>query len=450
MNKKSKRNTVIVVAFALFAMFLGAANIIFPPYLGAMAGSSWALACLAFIITGTGLPLLGILATAKVDGKADAIGQRVSPGFSKILNILLIIFIGPLFAVPRTAATTIELSVIPFMPSDWSPKAVLIIGSLLFFFICLYFVLSPGNVIDRIGTYLTPVLVVFLLILLVISVVKPIGVPIEPTGSIQESGIFREGFTTGYQTMDALASIIFCATIFTSITNKGYTKEQARGMMLPIALISGVGTSIVYAGYVWIGASASGKLQGITEHTTLTVSSVQLLAGTAGRVILAMIIFLACCTTATGLIVTATEYFHTLFNQKVSYKLLAFIITGISYGISIIGVGGIIYIASPLLEVMYPVVIILIVLNLLGDWVKYDYAFHGALLAAAPVIVLNVMNMFDPTKPMSTRYLIYFPLGKEGFGAFVPAIVGAVLGSLLGFVLERNKKLSKEPLGKIK
>lgn len=447
MNQKKKVRDIFVVGFALFAMFLGAANIIFPPYLGARSGSAWLLAGLGFILTGTGLPLLGIVATARAGGNAEDISARVSARFSRGFITLLILFIGPLFAVPRTAATTVELSVLPFLPEQTPHLPVLIIGSGVFFAICLSFVLNPSKAIDKIGNYLTPVLLVFLLSLIALSIVRPIGVPGDPDPEFLEKGMFYQGFTTGYQTMDALASILFCATVFHSLTQKGYSEDETKKMMLPIAILAAAGTTIVYSGFIWIGASASRELSGIQDFSSLTVAAVTLLAGIYGRIILAIIIFLACCTTAIGLIMTCSEYFYKIGNGKYRYKSIAILVTFLAYAISIIGVDGIIGLAAPVLEVMYPAVIVLIVLNLFGTRIKHDYAFHGALIAALPATVLNVLRLYKTTRPIADRWLSFFPLGDAGFGAFIPAVGGAIIGMLIGLQIEKKKKASQKITG---
>lgn len=440
MKRDSKLRTIVVVGFALFAMFLGAANIIFPPFLGAHAGHLWIYAAIGFVITGTGLPLFGILATAKAGGHADRIGNQVSPIFGKVLNIILLLFIGPLFAIPRTAATTVELSIMSFLPSDWSRQRILIIGTLIFFSICLFFILTPEKVIDRIGTILTPVLIVFLSFMLLLSIFRPIGQPGQSLNGMSTTSIFHQGFTTGYQTMDALASIIFCSTIYESIRNKGFTSSETRKLLVPIGLLCALGTGIVYVGYIWIGASGSVTLQNIDSYTVLTVEAVNLLAGVWGRIILALIIFLACCTTAIGLLLTASRYFFNLFKEKIPYKAWVFLMTAISYLISIVGVDMIIRLAAPLLEILYPIVIILIMMTLLSDFIPYRVAYLAAVLGTLPGSILNVFNLYHQTKPISDRWLVYLPLGTTGFGSFIPAIICAIIASLFWHIFVERKK----------
>lgn len=441
-SNKKYRHDIVLAGMALFAMFLGAANIIFPPFLGAAAGDQWVPAGLGFLLTGVGLPVLGIIATANAGGQALDLGKRVSPGFSILLNIMILIFIGPLFALPRTAATTIELAVVPFLPKSWNSNLVLPIGCAIFFLICLIFVLNPSDTLDKISKFFTPVLVVFLTTLILIAIFDPPGEPVTAVNSLQTKGAFPSGFSTGYQTMDALGAIVFCTTVYNSIHNKGWQREQIAKMLIPTSLIAGVGLFFVYGGFIWIGAAGSSQLQGIAEYSTVTVKAVELLAANVGNIMLAVIIAFACVTTGIGLLVTACDFFFHLFKEKVSYRVLLFLNIMIAYGIAILGVDKIIKLAEPCLAVIYPIVIILVILNLFNHKIKYNFVFTGSLIAACPFILLDLLTLFDGSKDLANTLLAYVPLSKQGFGSLLPAFLGAIIGSCVASYLDKKGKLS--------
>ena len=434
MNKKVK--DTLVVGMALFAMFLGAGNIIFPPFMGVNTGNLWWLAFIGYALTGTGMPMLGVLALSKVGGDSNNISKRVSIKFAAVLNTLILLFIGPLFAIPRTAATTMELSIQPYLGDVVSPGIIKFVGGAIFFIICLSLAISENNVIDRIGAILTPILVVFLLTMIVMSVVKPIGTPGEPA---RTTNIFYYGFSTGYQTMDGMGSIVMGGSAAFALMRKGYSREETSGMLKYVAMIAGIGLTVVYMGFTWIGASASKMFANAEnlEHSDLTVQVVKLLGGNFGQALLAGIIFFACVTTATGLIVTASDYFSHLFKDKVSYRMIAIIVTVISYAISTIGVQNIITIAGPVLEVIYPVVIVLIILNLFNEKIRFDYAFRGAVFATIAVAIVIGLTFIPSAKEAAQNILNQIPLGSEGFGYIVPAVVGLIVG----FGLEINKRI---------
>ena len=213
---QSKNKEILVMGFALFAMFFGAGNVIFPPYIGIMGGSDWPAALLGFTITGMGMPLLGLLATFRAGGDVDRFAGKVSLSFAKLFNFAILLCIGPMFAIPRTAATTFEVGILPYlgplhaspiMGISWEAIAV----SAAFFIITLHFSLNPSKIVDQIGKYFTPVLVFMLGFVIVKGIIAPVGQPIAP----RVPNAFAMSFTEGYQTMDALASMAFAAIIMT-------------------------------------------------------------------------------------------------------------------------------------------------------------------------------------------------------------------------------------------
>ena len=247
MNKKSD---VIVVGFALFAMFFGAGNLIFPPYLGVISGSGWPLAMGGFLITGIGLTLMGIVAIAISGTSINDMADRVHPKFGALLGSVIMIIIGPLFAIPRTAATTYEIAMVPTMPGFSN-----ILFIIIFFAITLYFSIRPASVVDSIGKVLTPVLLIVLLNIIGKGIITPIG----ETITLTDAAGFSRGFTEGYQTMDALGSVILASIIIESVIAKGYTDKKTRvSMTIKAGIIAAAGLMVVYVGLMYVGATVAG------------------------------------------------------------------------------------------------------------------------------------------------------------------------------------------------
>ena len=201
---KNKMRDSIVVGFALFSMFFGAGNLIFPPSLGNKLGDQYLLGIIGFVLTGVGLPLLAILACSRGNGTFEGITNKIGTKFTLILTTVLFIAIGPLLAIPRTAATTFEISILPLFPT-WSPIIVMAV----YFLINLFFVLRRSSIIDTIGKFLTPALIIILTIVIVKGVIDPIG-EMVPTGA---TNILSTSLLEGYQTMDAIAAVIFSSII---------------------------------------------------------------------------------------------------------------------------------------------------------------------------------------------------------------------------------------------
>lgn len=428
MNNRKLRDTLLA-GLTLFAMFLGAGNVIFPPYVGALAGDKWLLVALGFILTAAGLPLLGTLTIARLGGEPDRLCARAWPKMSVVLNILILVMIGPLFAIPRTAATTAEMSVLPFLPAGVDIKMVYMLVSGVFFALTYALSVSEGRVMDAIGGVLSPLLVLFLFVSIALSILKPIGIPAE---NMVKGGLLYYGFSNGYQTMDGIGSLVMSGTIAVFISQKGYGEKEGRGMLLRSAIIAALLLGIVYAGYTWIGASGSATLRGMDSRTAMLSQASLMLSGRYGQVLLALIIFFACLTTAAGLTVTFAQYFSHLSKGRLSYKLLCAIVVAVSFGISLIGVEGIISLSVPVLEVIYPLCIVLIVLNLMGGRIKSDSAFRGAVAGTLLVCAVLAMRAIAPLKPLGDRIMELLPLGSSGFGYVGPALIGFIIGQIVG------------------
>lgn len=422
---KRPMRDVTLAGFMLFAMFLGAGNVIFPPYVGMQTGSRWVLAALGFILTGAGLPLLGTLAVAKKGGDSNRLCDRAWPMLSKVLNILILFMIGPLFAIPRTAATTCEMSVVPFLPEGSNLKMVFVAVSAVFFILTYFLSMSGGKAMDAIGGVLSPMLIVFLFVTIVLSIVRPIGVPEE---SAITSGLFYHGVSSGYQTMDGIGSIVMGGAVASLLLDKGYSEREAKKMLPFSAVIAGVFLASVYGGYMWIGASGTSVLRAFTNRTAMLSHASFLIAGRHGQILLALIIFFACLTTSSGLVITFSDYFFSLLKGKISRRALTLFAIAVSFFISLIGVEGIISLSVPVLEVIYPLCIVLIILNLMGRAVPSDGAFRGALIGVMLLMPVLAMQYIPSLASLAQRVLNALPLGEHGFAYLPLAAAGFFMG----------------------
>jgi branched-chain amino acid:cation transporter, LIVCS family len=416
---------VLVVGVALFAMFFGAGNLIFPPYMGLLAGLDWRWALLGFLITGIGMPLLGIMAAARAGGTVEHLGRRVNPWFGRLLSIVVILAIGPLLAIPRTCATAFELGVRPSWPTF--PAALF---SVVFFAITLWFALNRSAVVDKIGKYLTPLLVLTLGWIILKGVFTPLGSIAEmdlpgPTG---------RGFREGYQTMDALASLVFAQIVIGALVFKGYTNVRDQVKMTSMAGgIAALGLGLVYGGLMYLGATASSAFTPSVERTDLLIAIAQGLMGDTGKLALGLAVSLACLTTAIGLTATVADYFSRLSKDRLGYKTIAVATVVFSGVFATVGVTTIVNVAVPLLVTVYPVAIALIVLALVGrpvaDRAIYTGAVAGALLTSIPE-ALTAAGM-----PIHFLNLAVgaIPLAGAGFAWIIPTAGGALVGLLVAW-----------------
>lgn len=426
MNRKKLLTDSIVVGFALFAMFFGAGNVVFPPYLGMHAGEQWANGFLFYFIADIGLALVAMFAILHAGG-ADNITGRIGHVASKVLMCAVILCIGPMVAIPRTAATTLEMSVTPFF-SGMSP----VVFSIIFFAVILLLSIKQSAVIDIVGKILTPALLIGLLVLIVKGFVSPIG-DIVDTG-VSASEVTVNGIKSGYQTMDVLAAMAFGIIILSSADEKGYTDSKSAAKMIGIAAaLSGVLLLIVYFGLTYLGATASTVFPTDISRANLVIGIVELLLGKAGLIIFAIVIALACITTAVALVSSAASFFAKLANDKISYSVFVVVICVSSAVISNLGLDMIIAIATPVLDIVYPPMLVLILLSWFGDKLHksvYVSSVAGSLIAS----VLATASLYGMNVPVIDS----LPLASLGFGWLTPAAVFGLVGYLVSKVKFQN------------
>ncbi len=420
----------LVVGFALFSMFFGAGNVIFPPYLGFGAGTQWVNGFLSYFIADIGLALFALFTLLKVGGSENITGHIGSVA-SNILMSAIILCIGPMVAIPRTAATTFEMSVAPLI-SGVSP----VIFSVAFFIVVLLLSIRQSAVIDVVGKVLTPALLIGLLVLIIRGVISPLGPVVNP--DVDSSFVIVNGIKSGYQTMDVLAALAFGIIILKSAQEKGYSDERESSKMIgAAAVIAGVLLLIVYFGLTYLGATSASLFSMDISRAELVIGIVQRLLGKTGLVIFAVVVALACMTTAVALVSSAASFFEKLTKGRLSYAVLVTVICVSSAVISNLGLDRIVAVASPILDIVYPPTLVLIALSWFGDRLSrgvYRWAVIGALIAS----VLSTISLYGVSVPIVNT----LPLASLGLGWIVPA---AVFG-LVAYVIGRLRKMRKKSL----
>lgn len=420
--KKKKNNEAFVLGAALFAMFFGAGNLIFPPFLGLLAGQEWNWSMLGFFLTGIGLPLLGIIASAKSGGDIDKMGRRVSPFFSKFLGITVVLAIGPLLAIPRTGATAYEMAILPTMPSI-SP----LVFAIIYFGISLALVIKPNDVMDRIGKVLTPVLLLLLGVIIFKGIFDPMGIPV----SEDLAKPFADGFITGYQTMDALASILFGSMVTLSLIQGGCTdlKEQLK-ITKKAGLIAVGGLTLVYGGLGYLGATGGSLFPKDITKVDLIMNIANNSLHNYGELGLGLVVALACLTTTVGLTATVGQYFSSITKGKIKYQWIVIATTLFSGFMSVRGVESIVTFSEPILVFMYPVVIVMILLTVASGDKPNKNIYRHAVYATLIVSTLEILNMFGIWTYV-TQVIEYLPFASWGLPWLVPAILGAIVGKMM-------------------
>ena len=362
------------------------------------------------------LALLAILSISKCGGEVGKIFARAGHKLSIALGCAIMICIGPLLAIPRTAATTFEMGIQPIFNGFNS-----IVFSVIFFAITLLLTIKPSKVVDIIGSYLTPALLIALLILIGMGIVKPLG-NIEPAAI---NNVFSEGIFQGYQTLDALGAVSLGGVIITSIISKGYSKKEEQiNITFKAGLVAAAGLFVVYGGLTYLGATVSTMFDSNVSQAGLIVSITEMLLGFPGKVILGLIVALACLTTAIGLTSATGQYFAKLTNNKLKYETIVTVVCIFSLVVSNFGVGTIIKFSAPILTFVYPPTIVLVVFTLFGEKIKNDNVFKFGTYAALLISILNIMSDFGVSVPLINN----LPLANLGFNWVVPVAIASIIG----------------------
>lgn len=440
MDKKLSFSNHLVIGVMLFALFFGAGNLIFPASLGQNAGTNVWPAVIGFLATGIGLPFLGTLAMGFSGSKnLQDLSSRVNPIFAVIFTSLLYLTIGPFFALPRTGAVSYEIGIQPFINADYTQIGLLVF-TILFFGITLLFSLNPSKIVDNVGKYLSPGIIIGLFILLLFVVLKPMGGFEAPQGSYVDNA-FMTGFTEGYNTMDALASLVFGIIVINAVRSMGV--NSTKGIISATAKSGGIAVfflGVIYAGIAYLGATST-SLFGLFDNGGPVLSSAsEHYFGSFGAVLLSVIIFLACLTTSIGLTTACGEYFHTLM-PKISYKAFVIFFSVFTCIIANFGLSNIITYSIPVLMLLYPLAIVLILLTFLSPLFN-----HARIVYVSVVLVTFLISIIDGfkalcdsleidyfgwMKPIVSLYENYLPFYSVGLGWLIPFIIVTLITGII-------------------
>ena len=360
---KKSSNSLIPIGLMLFALFFGAGNLIFPVFMGQNSGVNTIPAALGFLITGVGLPILGVAAIGYSGNDLEALASRIHPKYAIFFTVALYLTIGPAFAIPRTATTSFEIAAAPFFGSAMKSTA-LYVFCFLFFAASWWLSVSPTKLVDRIGKVITPVLLLFLALLFVFSTMHPMGPWQAASDSYRDAmKALTQGFLDGYGTMDALAAFVFGIIVVNAVRQYGAeTNEEVALSTLHSGLIAGLCLAVIYIFLCILGADSVTELGMQENGAGVLVGSARYYFGSYGRIIMGVIVLLACLTTSVGLITACAEYFSRLI-PSLSYKMWVSAFSIASFFVALFGLTTIIKSAIPVLMFLYPLTISLVILT---------------------------------------------------------------------------------------
>ena len=445
--KRLTHKEQLFVSTMLFGMFFGAGNLIFPVYMGELAGRNVWSAVIGFLITGVGIPLLGVaaLGISRSNGLQE-MSSRVGHGYGIFFTCALYLTIGPLFAIPRCASTSFTVGIEPLFGGENS-KILLAVFSLVFFLLVLWFSLRPGKILVWVGKLLTPMFLVVLGILVVVALMDPIDTisQIEPTETYAASPLFA-GFLDGYNTMDALASLAFGIVVVNVIREHGVTDPQAiAANTVKSGIWSCVFMGIVYLAVTVVGAQSRSIVDGCANGGEALAIIARHYLGTVGLCILALAVTLACLKTAVGLVTSCGEGFAVMFPHGPSYRVWAIIFCIVPFLIANIGLNAIISWSLPVLMLLFPLAITLILLALFGNFYNHNRAVYCwvtvfTFIAAFFDFLKSLPAFISQSAPVAALLSVvsdFLPFFDIGLGWVCPAVVGLVIGII---VMKAGKK----------
>ncbi len=434
--KVLKGQDILALGFMTFALFVGAGNIIFPPIVGLQSGPHVWMAALGFLVTAVGLPVITVVALAKVGGGMDALSSPIGKFFGGLLAAVCYLSVGPLFATPRTATVSFEVGVAPL--TGESPLA-LFIYSLVYFIIVLAVSMYPGKLLDTVGRFLAPLKILALAALGIAAFALPAGT----IGEAQPAYVaapFSQGFINGYLTMDTLGALVFGIVIVNAIRSRGVESPKLITRYAIIAgLIAGLGLALVYISLFRLGAGSHDIAAEATNGAAVLHAYVQHTFGSLGSGFLAVLIALACLVTAVGLTCACAEYFSQIL--PLSYRTLVVILAGFSLVVSNLGLTKLIMFSIPLLTAIYPPCIVLVALSFCkGIW-------NSPVRIMGPVMAVSLLfGMVDAIKGTSLAHILpdavaHLPLSEQGLAWLVPSALTLCAAMLCDWMLGKPREV---------
>ncbi len=431
---KLGKRKMLLVSFMLFSLFFGAGNLIFPPFLGQNAGETTPFAMAGFLITAVVLPVLGVVVVAQFDG-LDKLARKVNPTFAMVFTLLIYLSIGPGLGIPRAASVPFEMAISPYLPEGASFKLFMLAYSLVFFLVAYWLVMTPNKLVERIGKFLTPTLLL-LLTFLFFSFLFRGKADVAEAQAAYQAGPFVKGFLEGYQTMDTIAALNFGLVIATTL--RSLNIKEKKGVMhytVRAGIIAGGILSLIYVMLSFMGMKSSAvySIEGNGAWTLRCI--VHQLFGNTGAVLLAAIFTLACLTTCVGLITSISQYFASL-TKKVSYRTWATLIVVFSFAVCNQGLNTILSISVPVLNAIYPVSIVLIVLGLCDKWLQNNRFAYPVTVAAVGVVSV-VYALHDLKVPLGFVAELFekLPFYSLGMGWVTVAVVAFAFSVVMAKVV---------------
>lgn len=432
-NKKLTWQQLVLIASLIFGMFFGAGNLIFPVQLGQLAGGNWLPATLGFLVTGTVVPFLAMLAVSVTHSRSVYdVAKPVGHWFGLAFLVAIHLTIGPFFGTPRTAATAFSTGVAPFLaPKDQGLGMLLFSGA--FFGLAYYLTVKQSGLMKWVGKYLNPLFLALLLVVLLLALVMPMGSTHQAVSATYQAHAGFQGILDGYNTMDGIALLALAVSVVYAVKALGFRDAQVSQVLAKAGLLSIVAEAVLYAALVLLGVTSLGQFKAAANGGDAFAQIVAHYAGNFGTALTGVVVTLAVFTTAMGLFVSFAQDMHLVF-PKVSYLWFLRVIAFGSFVTANAGLTNIVAWSVPVLMFLYPISLVLIMLSLTAKYFNYAPVVYRSVVGFVAIPALLDALASSPfmsgrlAQQVVNTYHQLIPFSALGFGWFVPAAVGTFVG----------------------
>lgn len=426
----------VLTGILLFGLFFGAGNLIFPPTIGVLSGEQFIPAISGFVVSAVGFAIFTTV-VGLITGKSyDAlISKLVHPTFSKLFLLLLYLSIGPLFSIPRTAATSFSIGVEPILQADQKSIGLLIF-SVVYFVLTYWLSVTPTKLLDRVGKILTPLFAGMIILVIVLGLLKLPNMAMNVTATTYQttSSAFGAGLLEGYNTLDALAAVAFGVVAMNTLVTFGF---KSRKEYKQTVFVSAISISVLFS-VLYIGLALLGNHFTMPDNfkgnigTYILSEMTQRVFGQPGQLFLAVMVIVTCMTTTVGLVVSISEFFNKLYS-KLSYQFYVRLFSVLGVVVANFGLDAIIKFAVPVLLLLYPITIVIATIVFLHQLVSLSKV--GVRLTMVIVTVIALMQaVSDVFGVESIKSLLnVLPFNDVSMPWILPTLVGLVLAFILPY-----------------
>lgn len=428
----------VLTGILLFGLFFGAGNLIFPPTIGVLSGEQFIPAIIGFVVSAVGFAIFTTV-VGLITGKGydELIATLIHPIFSKIYLLLLYLSIGPLFSIPRTAATSFSIGVEPVL-QETQKSLGLLIFSILYFALTYWLSVTPNKLLDRVGKILTPLFAGMIVLVIVLGVLQLPNIPMNVTSADYQtvSSAFGAGLLEGYNTLDALAAVAFGVVAMNTLKTFGFNSKKEYKQTV---FVSAVSISVLFS-VLYVGLALLGNRFNVPESfkgnigTYILSAMTQRVFGQPGQLFLAVMVIVTCMTTTVGLVVSISEFFNKLY-PKISYTFYVRLFSVLGIIVANFGLSAIIKFAVPVLLLLYPITITIATIVLLHQLVPLSQVGIRLVMTIVTIVALmqSVSDVFGIESVTALLKALPF------YDVSMPWIVPTVIGIILSLVLPQNK-----------